>query len=179
MCGLYFYFCLLNNTLLFADNDNRINRILGPVHLSILGSSSRGKHGSAEPRHVYISPTCLTYSGVQRQGPNILYINFISWRDSALLINTHTRARTHARTHTQRNICIKNLSSRVLLTMKSTARFQWRKWEWLYIVLFLHYNFINWYKLFCLFYFLFKKEIYTPSFIFTILNIKIENWQKL
>ena len=30
----------------------------------------------AEPRHVYLSPTCLIYWSVQRQGPNILYIHY-------------------------------------------------------------------------------------------------------
>ena len=37
--------------------------------------SSKGIHGPAEPRRVYLSPTCLIYWSVQRQGPNILYVH--------------------------------------------------------------------------------------------------------
>ena len=41
-------------------------------------------HQSAEPRHVYLSPTCLIYSSVQRQGPNILYIQSCLSYNSAI-----------------------------------------------------------------------------------------------
>ena len=70
------YILFIKLLLLFVDNDNRINRILVPcfVHFSILGSSSKGLHDSTEPCHVYLSPTCLMYWSVQRQGPNILLI---------------------------------------------------------------------------------------------------------
>ena len=43
-------------------------------NFSILGSSSKGIHDLAEPRHVYLPPTCLIYWSVQRQGHNILSI---------------------------------------------------------------------------------------------------------
>ena len=79
LCALLIF--VYKMTLLFLDNDNRINRKLGPClcTLSILGSSSKGIHDSAEPRHVYFPTTCLIYWSVQRQGRDLIFsITFCS-----------------------------------------------------------------------------------------------------
>ena len=70
--------------LLFVDNDNRINRIYSSAMFVLLvPASNKLKHSlnilHAEPRHVYLSPTCLIYWNVERQVPNILYI-LIYWK---------------------------------------------------------------------------------------------------
>ena len=85
------------NFLLFVDNDNRINRIYSSAMFVLLVPASNKLRNSltilhAEPRHVYLSPTCLIYWNVQRQVPNILYIlillKILVIKKTTLAINT-------------------------------------------------------------------------------------------
>ena len=84
---------------------------------------------AAEPRHVYLSPTCLIYWSVQRQGPNILYLSYhrcYIWQKLACRVYySYLRQAIHGRVTSEVNIAKMQMAAIFFSRFKSLAD-EWR-----------------------------------------------------